>query len=322
MTLMTRQAVTGYRRPWPLLLWGALLVSVPACRGAEDAPSWEALQAPYAYDATLPLSPVEDEVTETDASVRQHVTFQSINGETVPALLIKPKGVDKPPCVFILHGYGGSKDMFVAMFAMFLCPKGYAVFGIDAALHGERKREGEQLWGGVLSTSLRAMEQTVIDCRRALDYLETREDIDASRVGYIGTSMGAIFGAIVCGVEERFRCPVLVVGGADLRELAATSTHPVAPLLRAELEEASRLKAATAHIDPANYVGHISPRPLLMINGRQDRIVPAQCAEALHEAAKDPKEIMWLEADHALQPHQAEAISEIDEWLRIHLGNQ
>ena len=304
---------------WPLALL-AVALSVPLAAAQEAAqPSWEQLQAAYAYDTTLPLDPVEDEPTETDATIRQRVTFKSINDETVPGLLIKPQDVDRPPCVFILHGLGGNKDLFVALFAALLCPKGYAAFGIDAALHGERKQEGKELWGGTLATTLEATRQTVVDCRRALDYLQTRQDIDGERIAYLGTSMGAIFGGIVCGVDDRFRCPILLVGGGDLMELARTSTHPAAERIRAEFEEASGLKAATAHLDPVSYVGHITPRPVLMINGTEDRIVPRACAEALHEAAQEPKETVWLEANHILQPHQAEAMSKIDAWLSAHL---
>lgn len=50
--------------------------------------------------------------------------------------------------------------------------------------------------------------------------------------------------------------------------------------------------------DPVRHVGDISPRPVLMINGRRDTVVPPQCADELFAAAREPKEIIWHDSDH------------------------
>ena len=51
-------------------------------------------------------------------------------------------------------------------------------------------------------------------------------------------------------------------------------------------------------LEPMRYIEHISPTPLLMINGAQDEQIPRENAELLYRAAREPKEIVWLESRH------------------------
>ncbi len=83
----------------------------------------------------------------------------------------------------------------------------------------------------------------------ALDYLETRTDLDASHAGFLGISIGAVGQGVVLAVEPRLKAAVLISGGIDrLNEL-----HPMADLV--------------------NYAPRITI-PVLMINGRMDHISP------------------------------------------------
>jgi len=304
------------RVEWPLAVLAVTLCVCPSRAQPATAPGWDSLRALYDYDASAPLEAHEGPVAEAGPNLRQHVTFRSVNGETVPGLLLKPKGVEQPPCVFVLHGAGLSKDSFVPLFATFLCPRGYAVFGIDAALHGERPGAGRKTPASEVGAIVRAAHQTIVDCRRAFDYLQTRSDLDTGRVAYLGASMGAIFGAVVCGVDERFKCPILVVGGGDLPTLFSAVAHSRGESVP---EPPGGLAALEAGLDPVNFVGHIAPRPVLMINGTQDEVIPRPCAEALHQAAQEPKEAVWLEANHLLFPQQVEAGQKMVSWLDAHL---
>jgi hypothetical protein len=54
----------------------------------------------------------------------------------------------------------------------------------------------------------------------------------------------------------------------------------------------------TADVDPIYFVGHISPRPLLMQSGKTDHIIPPVVAEQLHTAAREPKSVRWYPGDH------------------------
>ncbi len=311
-------------RQWPpawsaVNLFVALAVLLAPVLPAADSPTWEQLQAEYAYDPELPLEATADPVQNSDAFTVQRVTFRSTNAETVPALLCKPSNAREPlPCLLFLHGYGGSKEM-TRLMALFFCPQGYALLGLDAEWHGERKQAGRELFSADLEATAYAIRQTVVDLRRAVDYLLTRPDIDPNRLGYLGTSMGAILGAIACGLDDRLKASVLIVGGGDFAALARYSEHPAARAIGEGLTKSPELAARVALFDPVNFVAHIAPRPLLMVNGTNDQIVPRRCAQALYDAAGEPKQIIWFEANHTLDTKQIEAVSRVAAWLKDNL---
>lgn len=86
------------------------------------------------------------------------------------------------------------------------------------------------------------------DISRTIDYLETRDDIDAERIAYLGSSWGGAMGGIVLGVEKRFRAAVLNVAG-----LFVQKSQPV--------------------VDPIHFLPRVDT-PVLMLNGKYDFLLP------------------------------------------------
>jgi predicted esterase len=70
-----------------------------------------------------------------------------------------------------------------------------------------------------------------------------------------------------------------------------------------------------APLDPAKHIGDAGPAVLLQF-GRRDRHVPAARAKVLIEAAKEPKEVRWYDAGHALDE---KAVEDRLRWLRSRL---
>ena len=205
------------RRAGSGLILLALVAALPLGAGAAD--DWDALRALYDYDATAPLDVRLGATRATGAYVVESLSFRGAGGERVPALLIRPTGVERPPCVLFLHGLGGSKR--VAEFAaVALAPQGIAVLAIDAARHGDRAQGKLELTPDLAAID-GPMVRTVIDNRRALDYLATRDDVNGDRVVLVGVSMGAILGAIVAGVDERIDAAALLVGGGGWEQMSA-----------------------------------------------------------------------------------------------------
>ena len=73
-----------------------------------------------------------------------------------------------------------------------------------------------------------------------------------------------------------------------------------------------------ADVDPIYFVGHISPRPVLMQNGKTDRLVPPAAAEPLHKAAKEPKVVRWYPGGHDIYTDPA-AIKDAVDFLQTNL---
>lgn len=287
------EAIAVRRAVFGLMLL-AIALALPVVAPAAD--DWDALRAIYDYDATAPLDVQLGETRSMGAYAVESLSFCGSGGERVPAVLIRPTAAERPPCVLFLHGLGGSKrDAEFAAAA--LAPQGIAVLAIDAALHGDRAQGALELTPDFAAVG-GPLVRTVIDNRRAIDYIATRDDVNAARVVLVGVSMGAILGSVVAGVDERVDAAALLVGGGDWDQLLATSEHPLVQRLRA----AGAGPGMMAHVDPINFAGHISPRPVLLVNGTQDMIVPRAAAEALQAAVAEPREIIWYEGGHVGMP--------------------
>jgi fermentation-respiration switch protein FrsA (DUF1100 family) len=117
---------------------------------------------------------------------------------------------------------------------------------------------------------------TVKDLRRALDYLEGLPECDG-RIGFMGTSYGALLGALLAGEDKRIQAVVLTSVGATWREALIHETIDHSALAEKLLPGVAgnprTLDAAVktlGDLDAGSWVGRIAPRPLLLVNGTQD----------------------------------------------------
>lgn len=296
----------GIRRAAFFPAWIFVIALLTACTpptktAVSDERSVEQLVQTYNYDAAQPLNAEEKLISDSGPMSYYHVLYDSANGERVPALLYVPKkGAGPYPCVLVQHGYGGNKDMG-GTFAAFLIPQGYAVFAIDIEYHGERVEPGRDVMSTNAQTNVRSLSQTVTDLRRAVDYLSQRGDIDDTRIGYVGVSLGSFLGAIFAGVEPRLKTSILIVGGGGWEDMLETSTVGAIEQVREYCKDNNISISDFAEpydvIEPLNFVGRFAPHPLLMINCENDRFVPKPTGEALFNAAQEPKSIKWFTCD-------------------------
>ncbi len=265
----------------------------------------------YDYDANFPLRPEIrlQEVTKVDSIF--HVTYKSVHEQRVTALLSLPVAGKRPyPVILFLHGLGDNKNADYMQFGdRAFAQAGYAVFRIDYALHGERKDPDFtrfDLRKPYPFTTRNAIVQTVFDLRRAVDFLRTRSELDTSRLGYMGISLGGITGAIFCGVDSRVKVAVLALAGGGWKLLFGF--HMVSP----------KIQNLLAPVEPLNFVGKIAPRPTLFLNASKDEIVPPFLAKKLHKAAGEPKEVIWFPTKHRKIPLDT-SFQKAIEWFRRYL---
>ena len=134
------------------------------------------------------------------------------------------------------------------------------------------------------------------DLGRTIDYLETRSDIDAGKIGFYGLSAGATAALPIIAVEPRLKAVVLLSGG-----LQSLRRPPEA--------------------DPINFAPHITA-PTLMLNGRDDFIFPledvAKPLFTLLGAPPDRKRHVIHEGGHL--PPLNELIRDVLGWFNQYLG--
>jgi len=299
--------------------------------------TYRVFRAFYDYDRTLPLHasitheevvaaetvtlppPAPPVVEEIPAHRRISISYMNNGKERVPAILWLPQD-EKPrrPCILFIPGLGATK-LAARPYAHELVKRGYAVFAIDPALQGDRAPGKPPLSLSHVYRLRDSLMQTVIDCRRGLDYLQSRDDIDPEHLSVIGVDTGAVEGAILAAVDARIRCPALLTGWADWGIMARNSQLSAWKAVRGEdaALDAAELSNILAPADALNFVDKVAPRPLLLIHGMKDEIVPKAAAQLLHKTARDPKEVIWLDTGHALRFETV--VAQLAAWFSRHL---
>lgn len=258
-----------------------------------------------AYDPREPLAPVcWDEESPPGLTFARSVHFEFTSaGDRVPGRLLVPEARERLPLILVGHGANGSRDADYIDAACGPWAREVAIASIDLPLHGERA--SPKLTERILASRRLALghssfdaelwshfaAQAAADLRRALDALESRPEIDAARIGYLGFSLGAILGAAFCAADPRVGVAALALGGGG---------------------------AGPPESDPAHHIGGFAPRPLLLVNMRGDQTIPRESAEALHAAAGNTAEVSWFEGGHGDLPGRA--LKQIWGFLREHLG--
>ena len=274
-----------------VLLTVQLMIS---CGGNEDIP----VVNYYGYDENFPLQDTVRMINADSSYLLYHVNYLSVHDKRVTALLSIPKNAAEPlPVIILLHGLGDRKTVdYIETGNKAFTDSGYAVFRIDIDNHGERKVHDYDFsfTDGYRYRTRDVISQTVFDLRRAIDFLNTRAEIDSDRIGYFGISLGGIIGTIFCGVDQRVKVPVIALAGGDLHLAFGVDAFT------------DDVKNYFSIIDPINFVALISPRPLLMINAENDEIVPPITSKLMYKAAGEPKKIIWYPTKHRKIPiHKA-----------------
>ena len=173
-------------------------------------------------------------------------------------------------------------------------------------------------WGGVkeIGAMREAAFRTVAGALLVTDFLCQQNNVDPHRVILVGYSFGAPFVPAVMHLDSRYKVAAILYGGGRLDELIANNLDTGSGLLdRAFGAVAGHLLAP---IEPLRHIKAISPRPLIMIQGRYDEFMPPHLAQELFDLAGEPKEIIWLETEH-MMPWKKELINRVVATLRTWL---
>ena len=227
------------------------------------------------------------------------LTFLGGSNAIVPADLQVPSKPGRKPAVLLLHGLGGNRKQ-LALMANMLNARGYVTLCIDAAGHGERPKFGTNGPDSMTLDDWRKLgAQTVVDLRRSIDLLSQHPDVDPKRIGYLGASMGGILGARFFSDDPRVKVGVFWYAGADWGKLMTTSNIPAAKVLRSlGHTDPVAIGKVLADIDPLHSIARAAGRPILLVHGDKDDIVPVACNDILFNAAKEPKERVFLPGGH------------------------
>jgi hypothetical protein len=127
-------------------------------------------------------------------------------------------------------------------------------------------------------------------------YLAQRADVDSSRIALAATSFAVPFATIAAAADERFRNVALIYGAGDLPSVVAANLAIRPRFLRRPAAWLAT-RPFTAFF-AERFIGYIAPRPIVMVNGVDDPQMPVDAVRRLYDAARQPKELVWLRTGH------------------------
>jgi dienelactone hydrolase len=260
-------------------------------------------------------------VTEADEFRVERVHFQSMPGLYVTGNLYVPKNVTEPlPAILYVCGHAavkldgvsyGNKTHYQHHGAWF-ARHGYVCLTIDSLQLGEIEsihhglyREGMWWWmnRGYTPAGVEAW-----NCVRALDYLQTRAEVDPQRLGVTGRSGGGAYSWWIAAIDDRIQTAVPVAGITDLQN------HVVDGCVEGHCD--CMYMVNTFQWDYPLVAALVAPRPLLISNTDRDSIFPLDGVVRLH--AKVRKIYQLYGADEQLGLQITSGPHEDTQELRIH----
>jgi len=256
----------------------------------------------YEYDKK-PLNSKIIEITETDAWTREKITFTGEGGEQAIAYLYLPKNYPRPLQVLhyvppgdVVRGLRSLPDS-IEMFVTPFIKAGRAVFAV--VLKGYVQRpfpNGYALPDNSTVEFRKQMVNWITDLRRGVDYLETRDDLNKDKIGFLGISNGANVGLVLTAIETRYKTLVFESAGLE-----------------------KDFRTRIAETSPIKFASQIKTQKLV-INGRYDETFPLNTdAKPLFKLLREPKKIVLYDGGHI--PTVEFFVPTVNNWLDETLGN-
>jgi alpha-beta hydrolase superfamily lysophospholipase len=214
----------------------------------------------------------------------QDVTLSTADGMHLAAWYVPGRQLN---AVILVHGIHANRQATLPA-AVMLFEAGYHVLMLDLRGHGDS--EGEQVSYGFYES---------LDVQAGVSYLLAKKEIE--HVGAIGYSLGGAAVAQAAASDERLQAVVIQSSFSSLADAVDDSfaeytkwpKWPFAPIVINAAE--TELGVTVEEIDSAHALASVSPRPVLIIHGSDDKLFPVHQAFKLYQTAKAPKGLWVIE---------------------------
>lgn len=290
-----------------ILLLGAWLVLGVERGEARFQPTAAEAQVPERFRLeaatfSYELEPLRGTASYSVAALRfpSPITSPDPENNTVHAEYFRPIAQGRRPGVVVLHILGADFALSRYLCAR-LADQGVAALFVKLPYYGERRPGGgdKRFLSADIERSVNSMRQGVCDVRRASAWLAGRPEVDASRLGVTGISLGGIVSSIAVAVDPALTRGAFLLAGGDLARVLWEM--PEGRKYRTLWVESGRtfddLRKLTDPYDPLSYAHRLVGKRVLMIAGNVDEVIPPASARALWEAAGRPP-IRWFDCGH------------------------
>jgi len=260
----------------------------------------------YDYDSSAPFDLEEEKAEQKDGATVRTISYAGPAGR-ITAFFVLPEGDGPFPAVLFMPGAPGARYTFFTE-SIELARRGIASLLPDPPYSRPPIEDVVEF----TPKDKEGIIQEVVEMRRAIDLLVSREEIDPSRLGYVGFSWGGSLGAIFAAVERRVGSMVLMSTiprlSADMRQLGEE---------RGAGGDLALYEEAMKPIDAVNYLPHVAPNALFLQFGREDTRPSPADGRKVFTAASAPKKAQWYDGGHELNDR---ARAEREDWLSERLG--
>jgi 2,6-dihydroxypseudooxynicotine hydrolase len=230
------------------------------------------------------------------------------DGITMRGLLRNPAGVTRPPVLLMIPGLDSVKEELQATADHFL-RRGIATLAIDGPGQGEMEFD-------------RNIEPAYEKpAGAAIDWLEKRDDIDGSRVGVYGVSLGGYYAVRVAAMEPRVRATVELAGTYSLAGFwdKRSVVSRDAFIKRSGAKDEAEARELAKSIDMAGLGARIK-RPLLIIHGKNDPIASFEGAERLAAETPTAELVSYEDGTHGITNRPFESRALMGDWMADQLA--
>ena len=252
----------------------------------------------YSYDVNggkLERWTASETAVKTDAFPQAElVRWKSFDGQEISGFLYKPpaKFSGKRPVLVVIHGgpEGQTQPTFVGRSNYYLNELGIALIYPNV-----RGSTGYGKTFSLLDNGFKR-EDTYKDINALFDWIGTRPDLDAERIGVTGGSYGGHMTlAISTFYSDRIRCSVDIVGMSNLVTFLEHTEAYRRDLRRVEYgdERDPKMREFLEKIAPMNNIEKIK-KPMFVIAGKNDPRVPVSESQQIADALKKQGTPVWL----------------------------
>ncbi|KAL5074142.1 hypothetical protein RYX36_013126 [Vicia faba] len=263
------------------------------------ADSWYQISPPSIDEEIMKSCPKKDIENFKDLLQEENLYLNIEEGDQgkLPVLILSLKENDKEikrPTVVFLHSTNKYKEFLRPLLEAY-ASRGYIAISVDSRYHGERAKSATTYRDALISAwktgdTMPFIYDTVWDLIKLADYLTQREDIDPSRIGITGISLGGMHAWFAGAADTRYAVVAPLIGVQGFRWTIdhdkwhdrVESIKPVFEVARDNLGKSvidkdvvekvwDRIAPGLAsNFDSPYSIPAIAPRPLLIINGAED----------------------------------------------------
>jgi hypothetical protein len=292
----------------------SLLNSSPG--GAGDAhEDWTTIKVkPEELNAAKPILGEKDDVADT-SFIRERYQMIWRSGDPLDVYVVLPRNVAKAPVILYLYSFPQDTDRFKDdRWCASATSNGYAAIGFVSHLTGHRVHDRPvKEW--FISELQESLADSTHDVQMILNYVNTRSDLDSTRIGMFGVGSGGTVAILAAAADPRIKAINLLSPWGDWPTwLAKSSLIPQEERARYLTPE---FLAKVQPLDPIVWLPKITSAQIRIQNVRGSTIIPDECQKKIEVAAPSAAVVDQFENGRAFVP--VSAGGKVFDWIKDEL---